>query len=284
MSPFDDDEDMRARSDEELLRGAAVDADPGLTALIAMLRESAEAPGPRPTDALATVLRTGRVPGAVTARAPIPVAASTAVPLAARFRRLASRAAALGLAAKIALTAGVAVASVGTAAAVGAVPAGVQERAAATLGHIVAVFTPGSHRDPDDGSGATPRPSPSGAAAIPDGSGTASHRPTPHASPTDLPTSAEPGGESRGGLPDPATSNRDLPADRRDSSGSGDATAPGQSSAAAQDAHATDRAPEPSSSPSNGGNGSSDRTPTAAATPEPTPTPTPEPTRAGNRG
>jgi hypothetical protein len=279
VSPVDDDTSMSAWSDEELLRGTAVNADPALTAFVAMLRESAEASGPRPTDALATVLRTGRVPGAVTARAPIPVAASTAVPLAVRVRRLTSRAAALGLAAKIALTAGVAVASVGTAAAVGGVPAGVQERATETLGHIVAVFAPGSRGDSDDGSLATPSQSPTGAAA--GASGTASHRPTQQASPTALPTSAEPRSEARKELPGPATSNPVAPADRSGSSDSGDATVPGPSSAAAQDAHATDRPTEPSSGASNGSSGTSDREPTPAA---PTPAPTTEPTHDASRG
>ena len=146
MSSFDDDTGVRD-TDEELLRGTAVNADLALTALVAMLRESVEAPGPRPTDALATLLRTGRVPPAVRAPAPIPLAASTAVPLAARLRRLASRAAGLGLAAKIALSAGVAVASVGTAAAIGGVPVAVQERATDTLGH-----TQPMERDPYRGS------------------------------------------------------------------------------------------------------------------------------------
>ena len=279
MSPFDDDVSMGAWSDEELLRGTAADPDPALTALVAMLRESAEAPGPRPTDALATLLRTGCAPGPVTPHAPIPVAASTAVPLATRLRRLTSRAAALGLAAKIALTAGVAVASVGTAAAIEGVPAGVQERAATTLGHIVAVFTPGAHGDPDEGAPATPTQSPNGAAAVPGASGTASHRPTQHALPTDLPTSAESGGESRGEFPDPATSKRADRADHVGSSGSGDAAAPGPSSAAAQDAHATDHATEPT----RGASDSKTRRPDPASTTAATPEPTAEPTHAGNR-
>jgi hypothetical protein len=269
VSPADDDTSMRAWSDEELLRGTAVNADPALTAFVAMLRESAEVPGPRPTDALATLLRTGRVPRAVTERAPIPVAASTAVPLAARVRRLASRAAALGLAAKIALTAGVAVASVGTVAAVGGVPAGVQERAAETLGHIVAVFTPGSHSDPDEVSPSAPGQSPSDAAAVPG----ASHRPTQRPSPTGLPTSTDPGRE----LPDPATSNH---ADAAGTAGSREATDPGSSSAAAQDTSATDRATEPNRSAS----GSNDGKPEPAPTAEPTPAPTAEPPHAANRG
>ena len=267
MSPVDDDTSMSAWSDEELLRGTAVNADPALQAFVAILRESAEVPGPRPTDALATVLRTGRVPRAAAAPAPIPVAASTAVPLAARLRRLTSRAAALGLAAKIALTAGVAVASVGTVAAVGGVPAGVQERAAETLGHIVAVFRPG--HDAGQGSPAAPGQSPSGAAAVPG----ASLRPTQHPSPTDLPTSAGSGRE----LPDPATSNR---ADAAGTAGSGEATAPGSSSTAAKDAPASDSA----TGPHLAGSGSTAWRPTPAPTAAPTPAPTVAPTRAANRG
>ncbi|HEX5332774.1 MAG TPA: hypothetical protein VFW79_09025 [Cellulomonas sp.] len=268
---------MRAR-DEELLRGTAVNADPALTALVAMLRESAEAPGPRPTDALATMLRTGRAPGAVTPR---PVAASTAVPLAVRVRRLTSRAAALGLAAKIALTAGVAVASVGTAAAVGGLPAGVQERASETLGHIVAVLAPGHQRDTDDGTPAAPTQSPNGAAALPGAAGSASQRPTQHASPADLAASAEARGEARKELPDAATSNRAVPAPGPGSADSGDSTAPGPSSAEAQDAHAADRAAGPSTGASNGTE-ATDQEATASATP--TPTPTPEQTRSAGRG
>ncbi|CAN5355493.1 hypothetical protein BH11ACT1_BH11ACT1_02000 [soil metagenome] len=275
MSPFDDDRIMRA-GDEELLRGTAVNAEPALTALVAMLRESAEAPGPRPTDALATLLRTGRAPGAV---APRPFAASKAVPLAVRLRRLMSRAAALGLAAKIALTAGVAVASVGTAAAVGGLPSGVQERASETLGHIVAVFAPGHQHDTDDGASTTPTPN--GAAALPGTAGSDSQRPTQDASPTDLPTSAEARGEARKGLPDAATSNRAAPEQGPGAAGSASSTAPGPSSAQAQDAHSADRAVDPSPGTSNG-NEATGRETTAAATP--TPTPTPEQTRSAGRG
>ena len=273
MSPFDDDTGMSAWSDEELLRGTAVNADPAMTALVAMLRESAEAPGPRPTDALATLLRTGRALGAVHAPAPIPVVASTAVPLAARLRRLASRAAALGLAAKIALTAGVAVASVGTAAAIGGVPAAVQERATETLGHIVAVFAPGSQRDSDNGP-AGPTQSPSGASVVPAASGSASDRPTQHASPTDLPSVAELRGDVRKELPEPAESNRAAPAGDPGSASSSDATAPDPSSAEAQGERATD----PRTGASNG-NGPADPQATAPAPPTP-----PEPTRAAGRG
>lgn len=276
MSLFDDDKIMRA-GDEELLRGTAVNADPALTALVAMLRESAEAPGPQPTDALATLLRTGRAPGTV---APRPVAASTAVPLAVRVRRLTSRAAALGLAAKIALTAGVAVASVGTAAAVGALPAGVQERASETLGHIVAVLAPGHQRD-TDGAPAAPTPSPSGVAALPGAAGSASQRPTQHASPTGLPTPADTRDEASKELPEPATSNRAVPAQGSGSADSRDSTAAGPSSAQAQDAHAADRAADPSPNATSG-NDSSGREATASATP--TPAPTPEQTRSAGRG
>ena len=276
MSPFDDDTGVRDM-DEELLRGMAVTADPALTALVAMLRESAEAPGPRPTDALATALRTGRVPGAVPAPAPIPVAASTAVPIAARLRRLASRAAALGLAAKIALTAGVAVASVGTAAAIVGVPAAVQERATETLGHIVAVFAPGSQRDADYGP-AGPSQSPSGAAVVPGASGSASDRPTQHASPTDVPSIAELRGEVRKELPEPAESNRAAPAGGPGSASSSHTTAPEPSSAAAQGTHAADRATDPRTGASNG-DGPADPQATAPATPTP-----PEHTRPAGRG
>jgi hypothetical protein len=279
VNPFDDDVSMRARSDEELLRGTAVNADPALTALVAMLRDSAEVPGPRPTDALATLLSTGRAPGALAAGAPIPVAASNTVPLGTRLRRLTSRAAALGLAAKIALTAGVAVASVGTVAAIDGVPADVQERAAATLDRIVEVFVPGSPADPDQGSPATPGQSPGDDAVVPGASGAASHRPTQHASPTDLPTSDESGKE----LPEPATSNRADRADRVGSSGSEDAAAPGPSSAAAQDAHATDQATDPNRDASDSSTGRSDPASTAAATPTPSAAPSAEPTHAADR-
>ena len=277
MSSFDDDTGVRD-TDEELLRGTAVNADLALTALVAMLRESAEAPGPRPTDALATLLRTGRVPGAVPAPVPIPLAASTAVPLAARLRRLASRAAGLGLAAKIALSAGVAVASVGTAAAIGGVPVAVQERATDTLGHIVAVFAPGSQRDTDNTSPAGPTQSPSGAADVPGPWGSASDRRTQHASPTDLPTGAELRGEVRKELPEPAESNRAAPAPGPGSASSRDATAPEPSSAEAQRTHAADRATDPGAGASNG-NGPTDPQETATATPMP-----PEPDRSARRG
>ncbi|PVU82832.1 hypothetical protein DDP54_07235 [Cellulomonas sp. WB94] len=276
MSHFDDDMGVRD-SDEELLRGRAINADPALTAFVAMLRESAEVPGPRPTDALATLLRTGRAPGAVSAPAPIPVAAWTAVPFAVRVRRLTSRVAALGLAAKIALTAGVAVASVGTAAAVGAVPDAVQERATQTLGHIVAVFAPGSQRDSDDSSTAGTSQSPNGGAVLPGASGSASDRPTQTASPTDLPTGAELRGEGRQPLPEPAVSNRAVPAYGPGSAAPGDTTAPGPSSAEAQGAHATDRAAAPGTDASNG-SGQVDPGTTS------TPTPTPEPTHSAGRG
>jgi hypothetical protein len=261
----DDDQSMSARSDEELLRGLAADADPALTALVAMLRASADDPAPRPTDALATLLRTGRAPDPVAAAIPTTVP----VPLGTRLRRLTSRVAALGLAAKIALTAGVAVASVGAAATLHVGPDVVQRGAAATLGHLVQVFTPGSHAAPDPGHHVPAEPA---AGTGDDGAvpGVPSHHPTSTESPTSLPKSAEDGRTLTG----PVGSGHTEPTDPAV------AADHGLPLSGSQAVRPSDPATDPSKGVLGSGSGLpglSEHAPTSTSTVTPSPTPNPMP-------
>ncbi|GEA87551.1 hypothetical protein Q760_03690 [Cellulomonas cellasea DSM 20118] len=128
---------MRACADDAVLSGAG-DTEPALHALIAELRATADAPAPAPTTALATLLRTGRPP--------VPAAVPTAsrFPLRVRARRVVARAAALGVAGKLALGTGVAFASVGAVATVEAVPDSLQNPASAVVVELVDALTLGT--------------------------------------------------------------------------------------------------------------------------------------------
>lgn len=271
MTWSDDDQSMSARSDEELLRGMAADADPALTALVAMLRASADDPAPRPTDALATLLRTGVAPVPVAARASR-TSTSVTIPFGTRLRRLSGRAAALGLAAKIALTAGVAVASVGAAATIHAGPEVVQERAAATWGSIVHVLAPASHAAPPHGAPAAPEGAAGDDEAVP---GAPSHRPGSTASPTTLPAPAD----DRRVLLDPAGSDHTAPSSQAGQADQGSHRLP---LAPDQAVRPTDPATEPTRSAFGGMSQLSGAVPTPA--PPWAPTPSAEPTHATHGG
>ena len=160
MSPFDDDQDMRALddSDELLLTGqdvppAEAAALAGLAGFVAELRATALEPAPRPSAALGALLRDGLPPSAASARSAVPVrsavgARSVRVP---GWRHPWRTAAGLGLAAKFVLGAGVAVASVGGAATIDGVPDAVQRPARAVVSGVAGLFTGGpAVRDPGE--------------------------------------------------------------------------------------------------------------------------------------
>lgn len=140
MSPFDDDQDMRAHQDELLLSGQPVPSEPELAAFVAVLRSTADVPAPRPSLALSTLLRDGLAPTS----APRPVRAVVARRDAPRLRNPLRYVAGLGLAAKILLGAGVAAASVTGAATIDAVPDVVQRPASALVSGLVDLVTPGA--------------------------------------------------------------------------------------------------------------------------------------------
>lgn len=138
MSFLSDDEDVRTVADDLLLAGRdAPGGEPALAAFVAAVRALADEPAPPPTPALATLLRDG-LP--VTAAAPIrrPRAAASA---GLRLRRTLRWAAGLGLAGKVVLGAGAAVAGVTGVATFPAVPDAVQEPVRSTLGDIGQWFT-----------------------------------------------------------------------------------------------------------------------------------------------
>lgn len=146
MRPSDDDARVRACADDAVLSGTG-DTEPALHAWIAALRATADAPAPAPTTALATLLRTGRPP--------VPAAVPTAsrFPLRVRARRVVARAAALGVAGKLALGTGVAFASVGAVATVEAVPDSLQDPASAVVVSLVDALTLGTVELTPHGSG-----------------------------------------------------------------------------------------------------------------------------------
>ena len=182
MSTFDDNQDMRAQSDELLLTGHAVPDEPGLVDLVATLRRTVDAPAPRPTPALAMLLRDG-----IATTATVPVRAAATARARRRLGRLWRYVAGLGLAGKIALGAGIAFAGVTGAATVGAVPAVIQAPARAVVNGVEHLFAPRANVPvvPVPTSSATPspttdapRPTSSGEPPAFSGHGPAS-RPTP---------------------------------------------------------------------------------------------------------
>lgn len=132
MRPADDDSSVWT-TDEDLLAGRREAQEPGLTALVAALRATADAPAPPPSDALRAVLAGTEQPGPTRGGA----SGSAAARAAARW------ASSLGMAGKVALGAGLAVASVGAAAAVEGVPDAVQEPAREIVGWVVEAVVPG---------------------------------------------------------------------------------------------------------------------------------------------
>ena len=154
MSPFDDDQDMREYEDgdERLLTGQADPARTELAAFVTALRATAAEPAPRPSAALSALLRDGLAP-------PFARSAVVVAPRRTPWRYVAG----LGLAAKILLGAGVAVASVTGAATIDAVPDAVQHPAHAVVAGVVGLFAPAA----ESGRPAEPEPAepaPSGSA------------------------------------------------------------------------------------------------------------------------
>lgn len=139
MSPFDDDQDMRACEDD-LLRGRPVLSEPELVAFVAALRATADEPAPRPSLALAALLRDGLTPAATGPRVRAPRHRWTAL------RNPLRTVAGLGLGAKILLGAGIAAASVTGAATIDAVPDAIQGPAIAVVSDVVHLFAPGAPR------------------------------------------------------------------------------------------------------------------------------------------
>jgi hypothetical protein len=161
MSPFDDDQDMRALddTDELLLTGQGVppaeaglagrDVSDGLAGFVAELRATAQEAAPRPSAALGALLRDGLPPSRVAVRSSARSAAGARSIRASAWRHPWRSVAGLGLAAKIVLGAGVAVASVGGAATIDAVPDAVQRPARAVVTGVAGLFsTDPAVRDP----------------------------------------------------------------------------------------------------------------------------------------
>ena len=171
MSPFDDDQDMRAR-DDDLLSGRLVASEPELVAFVAALRATADEPAGRTSLALAALLRDGLAPPAATgprARAPRPLRPALRNPL----RTVAG----LGLGAKILLGAGIAAAAVTGAATIDAVPDAVQVPAHAVVSGVVHLFAPGTAR-PTKPAPARTTPRTAGPDVGPDAADTAPSAPT----------------------------------------------------------------------------------------------------------
>ena len=135
MTTFDDNQDMGSQ-DDELLAGRGVPGDGPLVDLVSSLRTMAQAPAPAPSAALAALLADG-LPKKVAA-VPFPVVLGRAV----RHRATsASRwVGGLGLAGKVVLGAGVAMAGVTGAATIPAVPDVVQNPAHTVLTDVGWLF------------------------------------------------------------------------------------------------------------------------------------------------
>lgn len=154
MTGFDDYEGMRSQDDELLLTGRPVPGDGALVDLFDSLRAMAHEPAPAPTAELAALLEAGLPPRV--APVPFPVLVGRAV------RRRASTAGrwvgGLGLAGKVVLGAGIAMAGVTGAATIPAVPDVVQQPAHTVLVDVGRVF---------GGGGVEPAPAPSSSTAAP---------------------------------------------------------------------------------------------------------------------
>lgn len=196
MSPRDDSQDMGALHDDRLLGGMPVDDEPGLVALVAALRTSAQAPAPRPSAALGALLRDGLPAGGARAGSParshpslvrdtpgpgwsVRLASRRAASLreARRTRRPGSTGprrtvlamlrwiAGLGVVGQIGLTAGLAAAAVGGAAGVDVLPDAVQQPAREVVDWVVDAVVPGVPVPP--GTGAHPGAADDASAVLP---------------------------------------------------------------------------------------------------------------------
>lgn len=276
MTGFDDDEGMRSQDDERLLTGHPVPGDGVLVDLFDSLRAMAHEPAPAPTAELAALLEAGLPPRV--APVPFPVLVGRAV------RRRASAASrwvgGLGLAGKVVLGAGIAMAGVTGAATIPAVPDVVQQPAHTVLVDVGRVFgggvepapapsssTTAPHRDdtrrtglPDDVAGETagavddPRAEPATSAASPDAKDDRDgSRPEQGRSPavpgTGSPAVAGQGTSAERGSSGDGTSSDQGSSGDRSSSDQTPATSSNEWMTRKQDA-APAPSPEPSSSPS----------------------------------
>ncbi|WP_155859504.1 hypothetical protein [Cellulomonas sp. KRMCY2] len=218
---------MRADQVDVVLAGAAAPDEPELSAFVASLRAAADVPGPRPTAALQQLLDEGLAPAVASRRTPAPVR-----------RRPGRTLTGLGLAAKIALGAGLAAASVAGAAAFDGVPDVIQEPARAIVSGVVDLVTPGgsgqqSPAGPDEGVGVPAdrvgrpdEPAGNGPPVTPTHPGISS---SPHPSwGPGAGTSADPGAPAQSGTTPPGTTppghGSDLPGQ-----GTGRPEVPGES-------------------------------------------------------
>ena len=142
MNPFDDDESMKA---DEVIAGRAAPGDESLAAVLGRLRAMAEEPAPPPSPALAAVLRDG-LPAVAMDLPAVPVGSSPS-----RLLRGLRWAAGLGVAGKILLGAGVAVAAVAGTATLPVVPSAVQVP-------VRTVLTDLDHLIPGSAGGSVPAP------------------------------------------------------------------------------------------------------------------------------
>ncbi len=165
MSPVSDDDDVRA--DELLTAGRVAPGDEALAEVLATMRAMANGPEPRPNAALDTLLRDG-IPAAST---PVPAPVRTAVPV---WRRALRWVTGLGVAGKVVLGAGVAVAGTTGVATIPAVPDAVQVPVHDALVNVGRFITgdraPGGQDAPP---GVAPSGSPSPDEAAPTGRGVA---------------------------------------------------------------------------------------------------------------
>ncbi len=141
MNPFDDDESMKA---DEVIAGRAAPGDESLAAVLGRLRAMAEEPAPPPSPALAAVLRDG-LPAVALDLPAVPVGSPS------RLLRGLRWAAGLGVAGKILLGAGVAVAAVAGTATLPVVPSAVQVP-------VRTVLTDLDHLIPGSAGGSVPAP------------------------------------------------------------------------------------------------------------------------------
>jgi hypothetical protein len=255
VTVFDDDVDMREQAwADRLLQGDAVDAESGLSDLIAAVRASADAPAPTPNAALATLLRDG-LPSA-------DVPAARSMPEQVRYWGSRTfRVGVAGVAASLAMGAGVATAAAGGGGPLSYVPEPVKRGVDAAVTAVADVLrstpespapapseqgstTSRSNDDADEPDKATPAAvvEPTAPATTP-----APVRPSPTAAPTPVATNPAPSAEPQ----------------------------PTQSEASASPSSLPSPGPEgsPSQSPEGEGRKPLD---TASGSPSPSPSPSPE--------
>lgn len=162
MSAFGDDLDMGRSWDDRLLAGERVEGDVALVTLVAALRASRTQPAPAPNATLSHLLQHGSALPAGS------LAVGVRAPARSRARALAGRFAALGLAAKVAVGTGVALAAVGTTAVTNQLPGPAQQAVEGAASRIADVLTGGQPVPPSQPGTVPPElPSPATSPATP---------------------------------------------------------------------------------------------------------------------